>query len=159
MVVLKGLLFVVLPTLALRVDEDEEHNVKAVAHSNMHVTHSTEDNESLVEVEMAAPGAGGGSSCEKMGCGYNFKPAESCQCNPSCDYFGDCCKDFEKACSSGIKSDTRRRERRRCPFGGSRRRSDMHDSFDAEEDDYDLQGFPIGINADYGTEEKNDYAG
>ncbi|KAL7408128.1 hypothetical protein ABVT39_018665 [Epinephelus coioides] len=42
-------------------------------------------------------------SCEGR-CGYGTDNNFSCQCNPSCERFGDCCSDYNEVCQAGALS-------------------------------------------------------
>ncbi|KAF0022106.1 hypothetical protein F2P81_025640 [Scophthalmus maximus] len=37
-------------------------------------------------------------------CGYGTDNSFSCQCNPSCERFGDCCSDYVELCEAGATS-------------------------------------------------------
>eukprot|EP01083_Nonionella_stella_P261603 890525_1 len=39
-------------------------------------------------------------SCYYYGCGF-YSTSQLCQCNPSCESFGDCCDDFNELCKNG----------------------------------------------------------
>uniref|UniRef100_W5MK49 Uridylate-specific endoribonuclease n=1 Tax=Lepisosteus oculatus TaxID=7918 RepID=W5MK49_LEPOC len=39
-------------------------------------------------------------SCEGR-CGYGTDSSSSCQCNPACQRFGDCCADYQSVCTGG----------------------------------------------------------
>ena len=39
-------------------------------------------------------------SCYEYGCGF-YSSSQSCQCNPQCVDFGDCCSDFNSLCQQG----------------------------------------------------------
>ncbi|XP_069007257.1 uridylate-specific endoribonuclease A [Embiotoca jacksoni] len=42
-------------------------------------------------------------SCQGR-CGYGTDADFSCQCNPSCERYGDCCSDYQEICKAGSKS-------------------------------------------------------
>ena len=54
----------------------------------------------LATLYEVSTGEGSGDNCFEIGCGF-FSYDNPCQCDGYCDYFGDCCDDFEEVCGDG----------------------------------------------------------
>ena len=75
--------------------------------------------------------AGGKGSCKGSTC--HFKKGGSCQCNPGCVSFGDCCGDYKTTCGAAKPPPSPRRA--------------SHPSFDSQTVPYTMKWLPATTNA------------
>ncbi|XP_029948077.1 uridylate-specific endoribonuclease A [Salarias fasciatus] len=52
-----------------------------------------------LSVALFFPGSSNGQSCRGR-CGYGTDSSYSCQCNPACERYGDCCSDYAVECKA-----------------------------------------------------------